>query len=104
MKIVKQKEVQKIVESIEVEPGTYYFDDDTSYYKIEFTETNTDGWDVIEYYIEKVQYYSNKRSINIYSDSEETLPYFVQELWKNAAKQMKKEDYEQIRKDLIQSL
>lgn len=81
MKIVVNKEVKIVTESLEVKEGIYYFSKDNScvFYRVDFEEDKEDGfltWDIVE-----VNNYSDEKSVKLYSDGGESLPQFIANLF-----------------------
>lgn len=81
MKIIINKEVKIVTESLEVKEGIYYFSKDNScvFYKVDLEEDREDGfltWDITE-----INNYSDEKSVKLYSDGGEFLPKFIADLF-----------------------
>jgi hypothetical protein len=104
MKITKTKEV--ITEEIEVEIGTYYFEDESLFtYKIEIKDSEED--DYCDYIMEIVSNFSNICGIRIKDDfcNSENVPYeFRQFILGIAGKKITKEEFEKEKQEVLKRL
>jgi len=101
MKIIKGAEVKVSKEDIEVKPGIYYFDSDNFFWRVEFSE-DEDAW--LDYKIEKFQHYLNSKIIKQEEDENLNLPWSVEQLWKDGAKQIEEKEYFEERKRLLDEI
>ena len=102
MKIVKETEVKVSKEDITVDPGVYYFDFDNFFWRVEFSEEIKEVW--LTYKIEKFQHYLNSKIIKQEYDEDSKLPWHVEQLWKEGAKQIEEKEYFEERKRLLDEI
>lgn len=101
MKIIKETEVKVTKQDIEVKAGVYYFDSDNFFWCVEFSE-DEEGW--LDYKIEKFQHYSNSKMIKQEEDEDSKLPWNVEQLWKEGARQIEEKEYFEERKRLLDEI
>lgn len=100
IKLVKEKEVIK--EEVEVNFGTYYFEDDADYCKIELSDLE-DGY--VKHRLTRVQDYSNLYGVRVYegeSELGEDVPYaFKKFIFGAKEKEITEQEYEQLKQEVI---
>lgn len=102
MKIVKKKEV--VTEEIELLPGIYYFECyEGNYHKIVLEEDEG-----LDYILESVENYASPYGIRVRKDfivDQEELPYkFLAFILGTSGKKLKKEEFEEQKKQVIERL
>lgn len=106
MKITKTKEVEKIIEEIEISTGTYYFEDEQLIsYKMVLTES--DEPEFLDYKLETVKNFGNMFGITIQEDWMDSfnVPYrFENFILGKSGKKIEQKEYEEEREHVLNKI